>query len=71
MIEPYKLVQQIQESEDFKEVILANYIEHSDGKTMPEYADEERKLLSMGTYGVEDYYKKVNEYIKFLEWFTE
>lgn len=71
MIEPYKLAQEILTSNDFKKVLFANYIEHSEGRTMKEYVIEEKNLLCLGSYGVEDFHLKVNEYIKFLEWFLK
>ncbi|USD26858.1 hypothetical protein [Flagellimonas marinaquae] len=42
-------------------------MEHSNGITMQQYAEAEKKLLSIGTYGVEEYYNSVKSYIEFLE----
>ncbi|WP_420401362.1 hypothetical protein [Flagellimonas sp.] len=67
MIYPFKLANQIQNSNDFKQVIWSNYLEHSNGITMKEYAAKEMEILSFGIYGVEEYHLKVKEYIIFLE----
>ncbi|MBO0331124.1 hypothetical protein [[Muricauda] lutisoli] len=66
MIQPFKLADQIQKSEDFKILLLANYMEHSNGVSMQQYAKSEKQLLSLGTYGVEDFQNSVSSYIDFL-----
>lgn len=67
MIQPFKLAAQVQQSNDFKKLLLANYMEHSNGITMQQYAEVEKKLLSIGTYGVEDFHNSVKSYVVFLE----
>ncbi|MGN7513675.1 MAG: hypothetical protein ACTHOM_04820 [Allomuricauda sp.] len=67
MIQPIKLASQIEQSKDFKQLLLANYIEHSNGVTMQQYAESEKKLLLLGTYGVEDFQISVSSYIDFLD----
>lgn len=67
MVQPLKLAAQIQQSKDFKNLLLSNYIKYSNGISMKQYAEEEKKLLSFGTYGVEDFYKSVKSYIDFLD----
>ncbi|MCL6272541.1 hypothetical protein M3P19_00890 [Muricauda sp. 2012CJ35-5] len=57
----------IQETDDFKQVIWKNYLEHSNGMTMREYATKEKKMLLMGNYGVEEYHIPVKAYIDFLD----
>lgn len=67
MIQPYKIAQRINQSKSFQNTLFANYIDYSNGLTLNEYAEQERKLLAMGNYGVEDFHEKVNEYLKFLD----
>lgn len=67
MIQPFKLAAQAQKTEDFKKLLLANYMEHSNGVTMQQYAKSEKQLLSLGTYGVEDFQHTVSSYIDFLD----
>ena len=67
MIFPFKLAAQILKSDDFKQLLWANYMEYSNGITMQQYTEVEKKLLSIGTYGVEDFYHSVKSYIEFLE----
>ena len=71
MISSFDLAQQIHSSDDFKKVIWSNYLKYSNGLSMKEYAEEEKKLLSMGTYGVEEFHSKVNEYFDFLDLLME
>ncbi|MGB2528203.1 hypothetical protein [Flagellimonas sp. SN16] len=62
-----KLAIRISKSKRFQEVLFANYMDFSNGITLNEYAENERKILAMGFYGVEDFHIKVNEYLKFLD----
>lgn len=66
MIQPYKLAVKIKESKDYKVLLLANYIEYSNGLTMQQYADLEKRTLSTGSHGVEDFHYSVKSYIEFL-----
>lgn len=70
MILPIRLAQQVNCSDDFKKVIWTNYLKYSNGVSMREYAKKEKKLLSMGTYGVEEFHGKVTDYIIFLNHFN-
>lgn len=67
MVQPYKIASRINEVKRFQEALFANYMVFSNGITLNEYAEKERKILAMGVYGVEDFYIKVNEYLKFLD----
>lgn len=67
MLQPYKIAQRIKDSRRFQETLFANYIEFGNGLTLNEYAEQERKILAMGNYGVEEYHSKVNDYLKFLD----
>ena len=71
MISSIDLAQQINNSNDFKKVIWSNYLKYSNGLSMKEYAEGEKKLLSMGTYGVEDFHSKVIGYFEFLDRLVE
>lgn len=62
MITPIRLANKIHNTHDFKQVIWSNYIEHSNGISMKEYA-----ILSLGNYGVEEFHQKVGQYFKFLD----
>ncbi|NAY92111.1 hypothetical protein GTQ34_09280 [Muricauda sp. JGD-17] len=67
MVQPYKLATRIQKAKTFQAALFGNYIEFSNGTYMNEYVENERKILAMGYYGVEEYHSKVNEYLKFLD----
>lgn len=67
MIQPLKLAVEMQNTDDFKKLLLTNYMEYSNGVTMQQYAKSEKKLLSIGTYEVEDFHNSVKYYIEFLE----
>ncbi|MEM9361470.1 MAG: hypothetical protein AAGA43_02495 [Bacteroidota bacterium] len=66
-IQSYRFGAQINSSVDFNDLIWSNYLKYSRGRTMREYAAMERKVLSDGIYGVEDYYPKVFSYLGYLD----
>ncbi|MCL6264929.1 hypothetical protein [Flagellimonas myxillae] len=66
-IKPFKLTKEIHESKDYKALLLSNYIQFSNGITMIDYARNEKRILSLGNYGVEEYFKSVNGYISMLD----
>nr|WP_299486135.1 hypothetical protein [uncultured Allomuricauda sp.] len=66
MITPLRLASKIYHAHDFKEVIWSNYLEYSNGITMKEYAINEKAILLLGNYGVEEFHQSVNQYFKFL-----
>jgi len=67
MITLIRLANKIHNTHDFKQVIWSNYLEHSNGISMKEYAINEKAILSLGNYGVEEFHQKVGQYFKFLD----
>lgn len=67
MLQPYRIALRINESNRFQEALSVNYMDFSNGISLNEYVEKERKILAMGFYGVEDFHIKVNEYSKFLD----
>ncbi len=66
IVKPYKLVHQIQASSDFNQLLLSNYMEHSNGVSMKAYAQKEMDILCKATYGVEDFHIKLDAYVDYL-----